>query len=86
MGWAKHVKTYKLRRRVDWNSRLDLLNREDSCEEVLTEIIELKLGLNFEAGMKELFWEQRTRANWVCFGDRNTSFFIAFPLVGARGM
>lgn len=39
------------------------------------ELAEIHLGLNLEADKEELFWEQRTRANWLKHGDRNTAYF-----------
>lgn len=54
-GWAMHVENDSLRRKMDWSSSLDLLNHEDKCEEILAEIIDVKLALNLEEDMKELF-------------------------------
>lgn len=42
-GWTMNVKHDRVKRRLDWNSRLAMLNCEDPCEEVLAKIIDVKL-------------------------------------------
>ncbi|PPE01440.1 hypothetical protein GOBAR_DD01549 [Gossypium barbadense] len=43
--------------------------------EILGEILEVQLGLNFEADKEEVFWAQHARLNWFRYGDRDSSFF-----------
>ncbi|XP_012480763.2 uncharacterized protein LOC105795620 [Gossypium raimondii] len=52
------------------------LNEAIPTDEILGEIVEMKLALNIEADRDELYWEQRARANWLKNGDRNTNFSI----------
>lgn len=59
------------------NSRLDELNVVVLDEENLAELTKIKIRLTLEADNK-LFWEQRERMNWLCFGVRNTSYFHSF--------
>lgn len=33
------------------------------------------MALNLEIDHEELRWEQRAKANWLRYGDRNTKFF-----------
>ncbi|MBA0626339.1 hypothetical protein Godav_004020, partial [Gossypium davidsonii] len=50
-------------------------DHQDPTDEILGEIMEVQLGLNFEADKEEVYWAQRTRLNWLQYGDRNSSFF-----------
>ncbi|KAA3467448.1 reverse transcriptase [Gossypium australe] len=55
--------------------RLSYLANQDPSDEILAEITNVQMNLNWEADKEELFWEQRARANWLKSGDRNTSYF-----------
>lgn len=57
------------------NRRLEELNRKESSEEILGEIVEAKLHLNTELDKEEKYWQQLPRANWLKMGDKNTAFF-----------
>ncbi|KAL4361670.1 hypothetical protein GQ457_04G031690 [Hibiscus cannabinus] len=59
----------------DLRKRLQDLNDNFPTDDTLAEICDVKLALNLEADREELYWEQRARANWLRFGDRNTGFF-----------
>ncbi|MBA0746748.1 hypothetical protein Gogos_009239, partial [Gossypium gossypioides] len=61
--------------KLDLEKRLSVLLEQDPTDEILGEILEVQLGLNFEADKEEVFWAQRTRPNWFQYGDRNSSFF-----------
>lgn len=50
----------------------------DVKDESLEEIIETKVALNLEIDHNELRWEQRAKADWFRYGDRNTRFFHNF--------
>lgn len=52
-----------------------MLVEKDPTDEILSEILEVQLGLNFEADKEEMYWAQRAHLNWIQYGDRNTSFF-----------
>lgn len=47
----------------------------DRDDDVIAEIFDVKLELNWEMKNEELYWEQRARANWLREGDKNTMFF-----------
>ncbi|KAA3459595.1 reverse transcriptase [Gossypium australe] len=61
--------------RAKMEKRLSYLYDQVPTDENLEEILEVQLGLNFEADKDEIFWEQRAKINWLKHSDRNTSFF-----------
>ncbi|PPD96667.1 hypothetical protein GOBAR_DD06303 [Gossypium barbadense] len=61
--------------KLDLEKRLAVLVEKDPTDEILSEILEVQLGLNFEADKEEMYWAQRAHLNWIQYGDRNTSFF-----------
>ncbi|KAH1105951.1 hypothetical protein J1N35_009719 [Gossypium stocksii] len=73
--WARDEKRGRDRQTKDLNSRMLELCDADISEVVLAEMTDIKLQMNLEADMEELFWEQRARVNWLHMGDRNTTFF-----------
>ncbi|KAA3464886.1 reverse transcriptase [Gossypium australe] len=73
--WAKTIQSKRKGENERLNRKLKELNGEERSEEVLTEIMEVKLHLNMEIDKEERYWEQRARSNWLQVGDKNTSFF-----------
>ncbi|KAA3483739.1 reverse transcriptase [Gossypium australe] len=69
--WAIHNDNLPVNLKKRLSTRID----QDPIDEVLAEILEVQLGLNFEADKEEVFWSQRARVNWLQNGDRNTSSF-----------
>ncbi|KAK5813248.1 hypothetical protein PVK06_028696 [Gossypium arboreum] len=55
--------------------RLIDLYAQEPFDTVLSEIMEVQLGLNLEVDEEEIFWAQRAWVNWLQNGDKNTSFF-----------
>lgn len=47
----------------------------DRDDDVIAEIFDVKLELNWEMEKEELYREQQARANWLREGDKNTTFF-----------
>lgn len=41
------------------------LDRKDRDDDILVEIIDVKLELNWEIEKEEMYWEQRARSNWL---------------------
>lgn len=68
----KHCSLFSLR------EKLDKFIASTSSDEVLHEMREVRLAMNNEMDKEETYWEQRARANWLKFGDRNSSFFHCF--------
>lgn len=60
--------------------KLEQLLEDDINDETLAVIIDIKFQLNWKIKKNEVYWEQRTRANWLALGDRSTTFSIIFPL------
>lgn len=73
--WDKETRQSCKQRKLNLTSQLQQLNEDDPDEEVLEEIMNVKLALNMEADREELYWEQRAGQNWIKMGNRNTSFF-----------
>ncbi|PPD84182.1 hypothetical protein GOBAR_DD18878 [Gossypium barbadense] len=73
--WAKVNQLGRQRQAAYWNVRLEELNANTPDEENLAELTEIKLTLILKVYNEELFSEQHERANWLRFGDSNTSYF-----------
>ncbi|KAA3468576.1 reverse transcriptase [Gossypium australe] len=72
---AKKLKCNKGEQKRRLTKELEVLLMEDRDEEILAKIIDKKIYLNMEIDKDEVYWEQRARANWLQFGDRNTAYF-----------
>ncbi|KAA3460646.1 reverse transcriptase [Gossypium australe] len=73
--WNHSRSREQKRQRARLEERLSYLYAQDPTDGNLEEILEVQLGLNFEADKDEIFWEQRARVNWLKHGDKNTCFF-----------
>ncbi|PPD84883.1 hypothetical protein GOBAR_DD18179 [Gossypium barbadense] len=54
---------------------MEILNELEHTNEVIEELLDVKMELNLEIDKEELYWEQRARANWLKMGDCNMMFF-----------
>ncbi|KAA3464428.1 reverse transcriptase [Gossypium australe] len=73
--WANTIKGKKGELRKRLTKELETLVKEDRDDDTLSKIIDTKIHLNMEIEKDEAYWEQRTRVNWLRYGDRNTTFF-----------
>lgn len=61
--WDNDTKQRRKQRKSDLSFQLQQLNEDDLDEEVLEEIMNVKLALNMEADREEIYWEQRAKQN-----------------------
>ncbi|GMI85899.1 hypothetical protein HRI_002259200 [Hibiscus trionum] len=73
--WFKKIRKEKKLTVQHLEERIEKLNELQPTDEVLGELLDSKLQMNLELDKKELYWEQRARANWLRNGDQNTNFF-----------
>ncbi|KAL4325602.1 hypothetical protein GQ457_11G004690 [Hibiscus cannabinus] len=74
-AWFRKLKASHKFTTKSLTKRLEQLTELLPSDNVLEEMMEVKLALNLEADKSELYWEQRARANWLRYGDKNTAFF-----------
>lgn len=60
------------------HNQIEQLSSLPLSEDVLKELMDARLSMNFEVNKEEIYWEQRARTNWLKNDDRNTSFFHQF--------
>ncbi|KAL4366884.1 hypothetical protein GQ457_05G001920 [Hibiscus cannabinus] len=77
-NWSLSMRKEKRAVKDSLEARLKELEEGDLDDDVLAELIDVKLGLNIEADKEELSWKQRARVNWLSHGDKNTTFFHNF--------
>ncbi|XP_016717143.1 uncharacterized protein [Gossypium hirsutum] len=60
------------------SARLNKLNGEDLSDMVLAKITNVKLAMNIEVNMNELFWEKMASVNWIWLGSQNEELVAEF--------
>ncbi|KAH1106486.1 hypothetical protein J1N35_010254 [Gossypium stocksii] len=73
--WAKKIKGDCKRKSKFLRERLAELDKKNRNDDILAEIIDVKIELNWEMEKEEMYWDQKARSNWLSQGDRNTAFF-----------
>lgn len=74
--WTKSVNYKRWGQKYELNRKLELLFAQDRNDDTMASIIYTRLQLNFEIDKEEVFWEQRSRVQWLRSEDKNTSFFF----------
>ncbi|GMJ02632.1 hypothetical protein HRI_003932400 [Hibiscus trionum] len=77
-NWFRKLKMARKITVKGLKEQLTQLCEQNPTDDILAEITDVKLNLNFEMEKEELYWEQRARVNWMRNGDKNTAFFHRF--------
>ncbi|KAH1063334.1 hypothetical protein J1N35_028321 [Gossypium stocksii] len=73
--WAIRIQHNKKGMKEALTTKLQKLLENERDDEILSELIDTKIQLNFEIEKDEQYWEQRVWVNWLKNGDKNTIFF-----------
>lgn len=74
----KDIKQKKARVKKELTRKMELLLEGERDDDNIMDMINAKIQLSLEIDKDELFWEHKARANWLRFGDKNTTFFHNF--------
>ena len=76
--WDRSILKAPHRRLKELKAELELLRSGPLTDEAgdRQRILLMEIEENLEK--EEIYWVQRSRANWIKFGDRNTNFFHNF--------
>ncbi|GMI97500.1 hypothetical protein like AT1G43760 [Hibiscus trionum] len=77
-AWFKKIRKEKRITKKDLTEKLERLNNLIPTDDILGDILDTKVALNFELDRDELYWEQRVRSNWLQHGDKNSAYFHRF--------
>lgn len=69
MKWNLRVERDRMKNKWRLQQRLQEASVADPSDDVLTELIDIQLGLNLEAEKEEIFCEQIARLNWLAHED-----------------
>jgi hypothetical protein len=73
--WDKEVLKKHVHRIKKLRKELEKLKRGPMTDESIAAQKEILLQLEVQLEQEEIYWVQRTCANWLKHGDRNTSFY-----------
>lgn len=74
MEWAKRIRNQSRQQLEHLRHRLNDLNKIESNDTVLEELVIMKIQLNLEVDKGERYMEQWARTNWLRNDDCNTNF------------
>lgn len=75
LAWSKEVSPNNRKKIVEIKNKIADLQGSDMSEEGFIEVQQLIEELKVVWGREEKYWHQRSRINWMKYGDKNTRFF-----------
>ncbi|XP_040942293.1 uncharacterized protein [Gossypium hirsutum] len=82
--WAKSIKKERKGLTDKLTKVLEDLMEKERDDDIMAQIIDMRIHLNMEIDKEEMYWEQRARANWLKLGDKNTAFFHKYASMRKR--